>query len=163
MKKVNNILKDNERIIYRARLHWGMLLGPIIVVFFGYLMIGSKGPQVIAVFAFGLIWGLFAYINLHISEIVLTDNRLLINVGFPIKKFFDIPLIDITHFDFYQPSLGTMLNFGKIILVKKDKKKKAFRFIDSPAVLVQEVHKQAMVVRGNEKPAAKTVKKTKIK
>jgi hypothetical protein len=152
MKPINNTLETNEKIIYRAKHHWGVLLGPIIVIFFAWLMIGSKGPQSIVLFAFGFIWGIFSYVSLRKSEIVLTNNRLLINIGFPLKRFYDIPLNNITHFDFYQPSLGAMLNFGKIIFVQKDKKKKAFRFIDSPAELVREVHKQAMAIRDNTKP-----------
>ncbi len=148
-------MKSDERVIYRAKHHWGVLLGPLAVIFIAWLMVGSKGPQVIVLFAFGFIWGIFSYISLRKSEIVLTDNKLIINIGFPLKRFYDIPLNDIAIFDFYQPSLGSILNFGKIILVQKDKKKKAFRFIDSPAELVREVHKQAIAVRDNEKPAAK--------
>jgi hypothetical protein len=161
MKSIDNIVKGNERIIYRAKHHWGVLLGPIIIIFIGWLMIGSKGPQVIVLIAFGLVWGIFSYISLRTSEIVLTNSRLLINVGFPLKRFYDITLNDITHFDFYQPSLGSILNFGKIILVQKEKKKKAFRFIDSPAELVREVHMQAMAVRNNEKPTTRKRSKKK--
>jgi hypothetical protein len=154
MRSIDNALKENERIIYRAKHHWGVLLGPILVILIAWFIFGSKGPQSIILFAFGFIWGIFSYISLRKSEIVLTDSRLLINVGFPLERFFNIPLNDIINFDFYQPSLGSILNFGKIIFVLKDKKKKAFRFINSPADLVLEVHKQAMAIRDNKKPAS---------
>jgi hypothetical protein len=148
-------MKSDERIIYRAKHHWGVLLGPIVVIFLAWLMLGSKGPQVIVLFAFGFIWGIFSYISLRKSEILLTDSRLLINVGFPLKRIYDISLNDITIIDFYQPSLGSMLNFGKIILVQKNKKKKVFRFIDSPGELVLEVHKQAVAIRDKKNLSVK--------
>jgi hypothetical protein len=147
----NNVKTDNERIIYRAKLHWGILLGPAIILFFGWLQSGSRGQQAIVLTVFGVIWGILSYINLRRSEIVLTDNRLLIDIGFPAKKHLVISLDEITNFDFYQPSLGSILNFGKIIFVLKDKKKKAFRFIASPGELVRQVHVQAVALRDNKK------------
>jgi hypothetical protein len=159
MKATDNKVKSNERIIYKARLHWGMLLGPVIILLFSWLLSGSRGPQAIALAAFGAIWGILSYIDLRISEIILTENRLLINIGFPVKKHFDISLIDITNFDFYQPSLGSILNFGKVIFVLKDKKKKAFRFIHSPGELVRQVHIQAIALRDNKKTVSGKRKK----
>jgi hypothetical protein len=44
--------------------------------------------------------------------------------------------------DYYQPSLGSMLNFGKIIVVYGGKKKCAIRLVSSPAEFVREVHQQ---------------------
>ncbi len=145
---------DKERIIYRAGLHWGILLGPMVVLFFGSLLLGSKRQEAIVLIAFGVIWGIISYINLRISEIVLKNDRLLINVGFPIRKKLDIQLNDITHFDFYQPSLGAVLNFGKIIFVLKNKKKKAFRFIGSPSELVRQVHIKASAIQNKENKIA---------
>ena len=78
-----------------------------------------------ALIAFGLIWGIFSYIRLRRSEIGLTRNKILINVGFPLKKSFDILLNEIIFIDYYQPPLGSMLNFGKILVM--DKKKEEIR------------------------------------
>lgn len=137
----------SEQVVYRTRHHWAVLLGPLFTIFIGALMAGSRLSQAAIVFAFGFIWGLFSYLSLQKSEIVLTKDRLIFSVGFPLKRFYDINLNDITIFDFYQPSLGAMLNFGKIILVYEGKKKIAFRFIARPAVLVKEVHEQATAIR----------------
>jgi hypothetical protein len=82
--------------------------------------------------AFGVLWGICANINLRRSQIILTKSRLIIDVGFPLKRSYDVPLNEISVVDFYQPSLGSMLNFGKLILVFKEKKKLAVRFISSP-------------------------------
>ncbi len=147
----DNKLINNEKIIYQGKYHWAVLLGPFLFIFFGWLMLGSRTNQAIIVLAFGLLWGVFSYIKLRNSKIILTDYNLLISIGFPFKRSYDIPLNNITFIDFYQPSLGTILNFGKLIIVQMEKKKKAFRFIDSPANLVKEIHQQVIIARDKEK------------
>ena len=124
MNSINELKQENERIIYRAKQHWGMLLGPLLVLFFALLSIGSKGTHVILLFSVAVIWGIFSYISLQRSEIVLTDKSLFVNVGFPLRRFYDIRLNDIVLIDFYKPSLGAILNFGKISNCLPEKSKK---------------------------------------
>jgi hypothetical protein len=142
MNSIDNKLAKDETIIYRAKYHWAMLLGPILVIFIGGLALKSQGYHAMVLIAFGLIWGVFSYISLRRSEIELTQTRVLINVGFPLKKYYDIPLNEITFVDYYQPSLGSMLNFGKIIIAYQAKKKCAFRLVSEPAEFVRAVQQQ---------------------
>ena len=145
MNSVDDKLTNNEAFIYRAQYHWAILLGPILVMIIGGLALGSQGYHAMALIAFGLVWGICSYISLCRSEIGLTRSKVLINVGFPMKRSYDIPLGEITVIDFYQPSLGSMLNFGKIIIYK-GKKKCAFRFISCPAEFVKEAHQQVVAL-----------------
>jgi hypothetical protein len=142
MNLIDDKLTTNEPIIYRAQLHWAILLGPLLVILIGALALKSQGYHAIALIVFGLIWGIFSYVRLRRSEIGLSRNKILINIGFPLKKSFEIPLNEIIFIDHYQPTLGSMLNFGKILVMDKRKKKYAFRFVAGPADLVKEVHHQ---------------------
>jgi hypothetical protein len=142
MNSIDNKLTTNEPIIYRAKCHWAILLGPILVMMIGGLALKSQGYHAMILIAFGLIWGIFSYINLQRSEIGLSRNKVLINIGFPLKKSFGILLNEIIFIDYYQPTLGSMLNFGKILVMDKRKKKYAFRFVAGPAEFVKEVHHQ---------------------
>ncbi|MBN2040578.1 MAG: PH domain-containing protein [Spirochaetes bacterium] len=144
MRSIDNLLNKDEQIISKAKQHWAILLGPLIVLLIGWLMLDSKTTQAYIVLAFGIIWGAISCISLHKSIILLTDSRLIISIGFPAVKSFYIPLSDIKVFDFYQPSLGSILNFGKILFILNDGSKKVFRFINAPAELVREVHTQAV-------------------
>ena len=128
--------------MYRAQLHWAIILGPILLICIGGLAIKSQGYHAMILVAFGLIWGIFSYINLRRSEIGLSRNKVFINIGYPLKKSFDILLNEIIFVDYYQPTLGSMLNFGKILVMDKRKKKYAFRFVAGPAEFVKEVHHQ---------------------
>jgi len=149
MNSINDRSVENETIIYRTHCHWAILLGPILVVVIGGLALGSRGYHAMILMAFGVLWGICANINLRRSQIILTKSRLIIDVGFPLKRSYDVPLNEISGVDFYQPSLGSMLNFGKLILVFKEKKKLAVRFISSPAEFVKEVQQQIMALRSS--------------
>jgi hypothetical protein len=147
MNSIDNKLRKNETIIYRTKYHWAMILGPLLVIIIGWLALESQGYHAMSLIAFGLIWGSLAYISLRKSEIGLTQNRVLINVGFPLKKSCDIMLSEIMIIDFYQPSLGSMLNFGKIIIGYNGKKKCVFRFVSCPAEFVKEVQLQINILK----------------
>lgn len=147
MNLIDDKLSDNETILYRAKHHWAILLGPIVVVIIGGLALQSQGYHAMALIAFGLIWGIFSYISLQRSEIGLTGKRVLANVGFPLKRSYDILLSEIKVIDYYQPSLGSMLNFGKIIIVYSDKKRCAIRLVSSPAEFVREVHQHIIALK----------------
>ncbi len=139
MSSIDDKSKDDERIIFQSKLHWAVLLGPILVIVIGGLAARSQGYHAVALIVFGLIWGIVSYIDLQKSVIQLTQNNVKIDNGFPLKKPFKISLNDIILIDYYQPSLGSMLNFGKIIIIDKRKKKRVFRFISSPIEFVKEV------------------------
>jgi hypothetical protein len=112
----------------------------------GGLALQAQGFHAMALIAFGLIWFISSYISLRRSEIGLTRNNIFINVGFPLTRSFDILLNEIVFIDYYQPSLGSMLNFGKIIIVHKGKNKCAFRPVSCPAEFVKEVQQQIIAL-----------------
>jgi hypothetical protein len=140
-----------DKVIYRTGLHWAILLGPAMVIFLGLLILKSKGPQAIVVISFGAVWGLSSVISLRQSQILLTADRLSLQVGFPLKKSYSLPLEEISQMHFYQPTLGALLDFGKIILVQRTMKRNSFRFVSHPAVLVNEVQEAILLLRQNPK------------
>ena len=142
MNSIDNKLTQNELTIYRAKCHWAVLLGPILVIIIGGMSLRSQGYHAMILIIFGLVWGIFSYMRILRSEIGLTQDKVLINAGFSLKKSYDILLDDIMFIDYYQPSLGSMLNFGKIIIVYKGKKKCVLRFVSCPAEFVREVQQQ---------------------
>jgi hypothetical protein len=142
MHSIDSKLTKDETIIYRTKCHWAIFLGPILVIIIGGLALRSQGIHAMALMAFGFVWGIFSYISLHGSEIGFTGKRVLINAGFPLLKSFDIPLNKISAIDSYQPSLGSMIDFGKIMIVYGGQSRCIIRFVSSPAEFVTEVRQQ---------------------
>jgi hypothetical protein len=141
MNSINHRLTKGETFIFRTRRHWAILLGPILVILIGVFAVKSQGIHALALMAFGLVWYAFSHITLHRSEIGLTEKRVLITTGFPLKTY-DIPLDRIVAVDFYQPSLGSMLDFGKIWIVYEGRSRRPIRFVSSPALFVSEVRQR---------------------
>jgi len=138
---IESRLAEDERIVYRTHSHWATILGPMLVIIIGGLALPSQGFPAMVLAAFGLVWAILSYISVQRSDIGLTEARLLINAGFPFPKPRDIPLREIAAVDFYQPTLGSMLNFGKVI-VSAGRSAYVIRFVSSPAELVMKVRQQ---------------------
>ena len=142
---IDSNLPDDETVIYRTRCHWAMLLGPMLLIIIGGLALQSQGFHAVALMAFGLAWGVFSYVSLHRSELELTRKRVLINAGFPLLKSYDIALSKIVAIDFHQPSLGSMLDFGKITIIYDGRSRCVIRFVSSPAEFVTKVREQMAI------------------
>jgi len=127
MDSIDSRLTTDETIVYRTTCHWAMFLGPALVIIIGGLALKTQGFSAIVLTAFGFVWGTFSYLSLRGSDIVLTRKKVLINAGFPLPRLYDIPLGEIVAVDYYQPTLGSMLNFGKIIIVRNKQRKCVIR------------------------------------
>jgi hypothetical protein len=142
MISIDRKLINDETIVYRTKCHWAMFLGPILLIIIGGLALQSQGFPAIVLMTFSLVWGIFSYVSLYGSDIALTRKRVLINAGFPLLKTYDIPLSEIVAIDYYQPTLGSMLDFGKLIIVRNRQSRCIIRFVSSPAEFVSEVRQQ---------------------
>jgi hypothetical protein len=142
MISIDRKLINDETIVYRTKCHWAMFLGPILFIIIGGLALQSQGFPAIVLMTFSLVWGIFSYVSLYGSDIALTRKRVLINAGFPLLKTYDIPLSEIVAIDYYQPTLGSMLDFGKLIIVRNRQSRCIIRFVSSPAEFVSEVRQQ---------------------
>lgn len=146
MNSIDIELIEDETIIYRTKCHWAMFLGPLLVMIIGALALKSQGFSAAVLMAFGLVWGIFSYVSFRRSEIGLTPKRVLINAGFPVLMAYDIPLNKIVAVDYYQPTLGSMLDFGKVTIVYDGRSRCAIRFVSSPAEFVTKVRRQMTAV-----------------
>jgi hypothetical protein len=141
----NTELLENEWIVYQTRLHWVLFLGPLMLIIVGGLSFRAKGLSALVLAGIGIAWGVISYIKFNYSYIHVTDKRVLIRVGFLVRQPYSISLSDISYVDFYQPSLGSMLNFGKITIIHGKKFKSVFRMVSSPGEFVTAVRGQLSV------------------
>jgi membrane protein YdbS with pleckstrin-like domain len=146
----NENLLENERVVYQTRLHWVLFLGPVMLIIIGGLSFPAKGLSALVLAGMGIAWGVISYIKFNYSYIRVTNERVLIRVGFLVRRPYSISLSDISYVDFYQPSLGSMLNFGKITIIHGKKFKSVFRMVSSPGEFVTAVRGQLSVTPKNE-------------
>jgi hypothetical protein len=131
---------SGEAVVSRTRLHWVMIAGPAALMVIAGLSIGHKGTSAFLVLAFAVMWGVFSSISFELSEIVLTKEGLLVKIGFPWRRSYDFPLAGVADVIVYQPSLGKVLDFGKITIKRTNGKRTSFRMVRSPHLLAQAIY-----------------------
>ncbi len=155
MGYIDDNLGENERVVYRTTLHWATLLGPGMLMILGGLWIPSKGMSAVVWLGVGIVWGVLSSISRRTSEIGITNKRLLIRVGFPLRRTYDVPLEQIEMVDVHQPSLGKLLNFGKVILGFSGRGRGAFRMVDAPVEFRSQLEKQVYAALQQQAPHEK--------
>jgi hypothetical protein len=150
MGYIDDKLDDNEKIVCRVSLHWVMFIGPALLLFLSGISIPANGRPAIVLFIIGLAWAVLSYIALRNTEFAVTNKRLLIWTVFPWKKLYDIALVDIANADVYLPSLGKLLNFGKITIILNNRKRISRRLVSGPDELLKNLSQQIEIARGKE-------------
>ena len=146
MDPIHDKPATDEAVIYRTKCHGAMMLGPIVVTIIGCLALRSQGFNAGVLIVFGLIWGALAYNILRRSLLELTRSGVSVTAGFPVPVHYDIPLAKIEAIDFYQPALGSMLDFGKVLIVDKTRRKATIKFVSGPAEFVMRVREQLIAL-----------------
>jgi hypothetical protein len=138
-------MEGRETVIYRTKLHWVMVLGPAVLMILTGVSIPGKGTNAAFLLALATIWGVFSSIGLEKSEFVVTQSRVLANVGFPWRRSYELPLSDIEGVNVYQPSLGKVLNFGKITVRTQNGRRLSFRLVRDPLQFASVVYEAKQV------------------
>jgi uncharacterized membrane protein YdbT with pleckstrin-like domain len=133
-----------------VRLHWAVFLGPAAVFVFGGLSLRAKGLSALVLLAVGVLWGILVWGAYRRSEITLTNDRVRVRTGYLMRRDYDILFTDIAVVDFYQPSLGTLLNFGKLIIVHGKGTRTAVRMVAAPLEFVMELKRRVGRLYGRE-------------
>jgi len=150
MGYIDDKLSGNEKAVYRVGLHWVMFLGPAIFMFLAGISIPASGTPAIVLFIIAMLWAVLSYVVLLNTEFVVTNNRLLIWTVFPWKKLYDIALVEIANASVYEPSLGKLLNFGRITIVLNNGKRISRRLVSGPYELLKHLSQQAETARDKE-------------
>lgn len=123
---------EGEATICEGRLHWAIFLGPALLILFGGLSVPAKGTPALGLVGMGLAWMVLSYRRWSSSSIRVTDRRIVICTSFLSKRFSSVPIGEISNVDVYRPSLGAILNFGKITIIQGGKTKIVVRMVASP-------------------------------
>ena len=150
MSHIDDNLSGDEKIVYRTGLHWVIFCGPAMLLFLSGISISSKGMSAMILFAIALAWGVLSYIVLQNNEFVITNNRLLVWTVFPWKKLKSVTFAEIANTGVYQPTLGKLLNFGKITIVLSSGKSISHRMVNSPYELLMHLQQLVEAARGKQ-------------
>ena len=115
-------LQANERPLHHTTIHWMALMGSIFGAAFAFIVIvpiamlaSWKGYYVawlLLLIPVGIL--LAAVVGVKTSELVITDRRVLIKVGFIRRHTFEMFISKIESVAVYQGMMGRIFNYGTV-------------------------------------------------
>jgi uncharacterized membrane protein YdbT with pleckstrin-like domain len=145
-----NLLKD-ESILYTTQPHWIIFLSAILITIFAIASIFYfqnyvlPGYIFLAVAAFQWISAFVTYIT---SEYALTNQRILVKVGFIQRRSFETLLQRITSIEVSQSILARILGYGTIIIYGTGIASEIFRNVNNPIEFRKKIQQQIEIVLG---------------
>ena len=137
----SNLLPD-EKIIYKARLHWIIFWKSCALVILGaiFLLIQIIGSVVILI---GLLALLSPLIDYATSEFGVTNKRVIIKVGFLRRKTLELLLRHVEAISVDQSVMGRLLNYGSVTLTGTGGVREVFHNISTPLEFRRQIQGEA--------------------
>ena len=143
-----NSPEKTENVIYRTTKHWAALLGPAMLLILGGVSVRSHLISSLVMIVVAVIWGILSVRSIRSSEFILTESKLVIKTGFLFQHVYELPYIELANADFFKPALGFMMGFGKLMIVKMDKKAIVFRLVAKPDDFAERLRKE--IIKAHE-------------
>lgn len=133
-------LQADERPLHRTTLHWMVLVVPMFVALFTLIVIGPIG-MIAAWKGQSWIWLLLvipiaiaasAVLGVKTSELVITDRRVLIKVGFIQRQTFEMFISKIESVAVTQGVIGRFFNYGTVEIRGTGGSSESFATIAAP-------------------------------
>jgi membrane protein YdbS with pleckstrin-like domain len=146
-------LLKGEQVVYVARLHWGMFVGPIamgfvaLVLVLVLLLLRSHEGISLAFPTGGLFLGsvvvlLLRVIRYFTSDFVVTNQRVLVKDGVVNRRSLEILLVKVESVSVSQPILGRVFGYGTVCIGGTGGTKESFPAIASPLDFCRHVREQ---------------------
>ena len=171
MSYVEANLVPGERVIYKTKLHWSVMLwniifGCLLLALGGFLLyyarthveIGVNNLYIMEIAAIVLIVGGFVLIlvgNLRRSatEMAVTNRRVIIKRGLASRTTIEMLLSKVESVEVSEPAFGRMLGYGSIVVIGTGGTSEPFHKMAHPLEFRSQVQQQIEKLRpGHEVP-----------
>ena len=122
-------------IIYQARLHRILFFWPVfllfIIVYIGVRFDAFRGPSYIMGLV-ALIWGVMIWLTYHFSLLTIKKKQVILCTGILVRQTIDIPMNKIESIDIRQSLLGSLLQYGSLVITGTGGTRQYVNFIAKP-------------------------------
>jgi len=169
MGYVERHLLPDERILYKTRLHWILLLKPFLLLILGVAITafswwadGPSAPWATALAALlylgvaaavaGLLWTLIHYVEMRTSEFAVTTIRLILKVGLVARYTTELLIARVESIGVAQSLAGRLLDFGDLTVTGTGGAREIFRRVKDPITFRN--HVQLASIPAGPRPAS---------
>lgn len=109
----------NDNVVYFAKLHWIIFLGPVLFLL-AAMMLGTYFTPlhmlagILAIFS--LCWIAFTWVNYYFSSLTIQKKRVILRTGIVVRQTVDIPLSKIETIDIRQSIPGSLFHYGALVI-----------------------------------------------
>ena len=170
MGYVERHLLPDERILYKTRLHWILLLRPSVLMMLGLAVVAfswwADGPTAqwataLRALSFlggaaavaGLLWALIHYVEMRTSEFAVTTIRLILKVGLIARYTTELLIARVESIGVAQSLAGRLLDFGDLTVTGTGGAREIFRRVKDPITFRN--HVQLASIPTGPRPAAR--------
>lgn len=136
MSYIDKNLLPDERVVYRARLHWITFARPVVVLVLGlallFLLGADARPVGGAVVLVGLVLLVPPFVAYRTTEFGVTNKRVVIKTGFIRRHTLELLLRQIEAISVDQSLTGRLLGFGSLTLTGTGGVREVFHRVVSP-------------------------------
>ena len=146
MSYVHSVLQPGETVRHTASLHWILYVPGVLILIAGVLvwlvlpdragLIRFAGVLVMwACFAAGLLYIIWTWFNAWITEIAVTDRRIIHKKGFIRRKTVEINMEKVESVDVEQTIGGRIFDYGDVFVRTGEAPLDDLRYIAAPLAL----------------------------
>ena len=141
MSHVDDNLTGGEEVLHRAKLHWGIFVGPAILLFIGLIIAISVGDGVgggvgaflalviLFLFAMPILLALKTYLT---TEFAVTTRRVIVKEGFIRRIALELNRNRVEGLAVQQGVIARIFNAGTVVVMGTSGTKQPARFIVNP-------------------------------
>ncbi|PJD90534.1 MAG: hypothetical protein CK424_07575 [Legionella sp.] len=127
--------KTDHDVVYQARLHWILFLGPIAMVVVAWALDHyAHAPYQLgwAITAIAVIWEFVIWLTYRYSYLNIKKNRVVMCSGIIVRQTIDIPMNKIESIDIRQSILGSIFQYGSLVITGTGGSRQFFNFLEKP-------------------------------
>jgi uncharacterized membrane protein YdbT with pleckstrin-like domain len=128
----NNI---ETNVIYFTRLHWVIFFGPILAFCaVATLQVYIKPLWQVSLFleAVILLWIAMTWVTYYFSSITIKKKQVILRTGVLVRQTVDIPLDKIETIDIRQSILGSIFQYGALVITGTGGTKHLINYLNKP-------------------------------
>ncbi len=110
---------SNQRVVYQARLHWILFVWPLLLLLFG-LGLSFSFPSFrevgLMTVLIAIAWGFLMWLTYQFSSLTIKEKQVILRSGILVRQTIDIPLSKIESIDIRQSIIGSLFQYGSLLI-----------------------------------------------
>lgn len=130
---------DENNLVYQGRLHYVIFLWPVLLLLLAlYIGFGISSEQVAiqklsyVIAAFALVWGTVTLLQYICSSLNIKNKQVILSTGVLVHQTIDIPMNKIESIDIRQSVLGSLFNYGSLVITGTGGTRQYVNYLSSP-------------------------------